>query len=84
MYGILFDQAIKVTKGKYSAERLWGFIMYGAMVLYASNGGSIDIVSRVCDMQQTFFCCSVMAILEQVKNTEEYKLNFIKKFVLTA
>ena len=48
--------------------------------MYANNEGSIDIVSPVCNRQRTFSHRSVMAILEQVKNTEEYKLD-IKKFV---
>jgi hypothetical protein len=41
---------------------------------------AIKVVSPVCNTQQTFSHRGVMAILEQVGNTEEYKIN-IKKSV---
>jgi len=72
----LFDPRCHQSQERkiFSAERLW------AVALYANNEGSIDIVSPVCNRQRTFSHRCVMTILEQVKNTEEYKLD-IKKFV---
>lgn len=76
-YGIWFDHTIKVKKGKYSQPSASGSL--------SCTGRWCSRQHRHCNTQQTFSHRGVMAILEEVKNTEEYKLNInIKEVCLTA
>jgi hypothetical protein len=78
-YGIWFNHVIKVEKKKmFSADNLWKFITRGAMVLCSNNQEGIDIVLPVCDTQRNLSRDTVTAILVQVKNSEEYKLEIDK------